>query len=528
MRTLWLAGIYGIPILVVFHWGADIVSHRVRDTTTRLLAAQHAAFLLILWSTFAMQVLPIKYAGWITVLGIETPGILLVTLSIHLYFRILGWPRRWPKSVSLILAYAWSIPWMLFAFHHALHALSFYHQGLWIKPYYGAPFHAAMDISAFVAGILVVNMGVRLYKTQDADQRGKIGGLFGGAVFTVLSHILLGSLLPARTPAWLPPDPYVIGILGWIAVLRYTVTRYEFLPSRLQRYRAFFKLSAVPIVMADLNGAIVDLNPAAKSLLGTARRTLQDVVTADDRETTWQAYHNAFTRKNPLENWTLNVIAGDSLPRSVSVDADFVQVGNRTYGILIMRDTTEEKREQARLTRLAYHDGLTGLPNAVQFQRHVEAALQKGALDHARFALLMVDLDNFKVLNDTWGHQSGNAALVTISQRLSQHRRADDLVSRIGGDEFALFLADVPDASIAQDLARRVVDSFKELIAVGDGHSFEATASVGISLYPEHGLDAAALIEAADAAMYAAKRSGKNRFALYNPALRSPQSGTGL
>ncbi len=128
----------------------------------------------------------------------------------------------------------------------------------------------------------------------------------------------------------------------------------------------------------------------------------------------------------------------------------------------------------------------------------------------------MIDLDNFKDLNDTWGHQEGNHALVQVADRLRAHQRPGDVIGRLGGDEFAVLLPGVVEESTARSLAERILIEIHEPLRVGSGFRFPLTASLGVSRYPDHDRDPDALMRAADQAMYAAKREGKNRVCLYD------------
>jgi len=135
-------------------------------------------------------------------------------------------------------------------------------------------------------------------------------------------------------------------------------------------------------------------------------------------------------------------------------------------------------------------------------------------------ALLFVDLDGFKAVNDSHGHAAGDAVLCTVARRLSQLIRASDSAARIGGDEFLLILAELPEPAAAMQIAQRVVEMLAQPLDF-HGQALQVGASVGIALYPEHGEDAETLRAAADAAMYAVKRSGKHGVALFSPSAPS-------
>jgi diguanylate cyclase (GGDEF)-like protein len=176
------------------------------------------------------------------------------------------------------------------------------------------------------------------------------------------------------------------------------------------------------------------------------------------------------------------------------------------------------------LQHRAHHDGLTNLPNRVSFQSRLEAALERVGPADARAALLWVDLDDFKRINDTMGHPVGDAVLITISRRLRESIRQADIAARMGGDEFAVLLAGAK-AEMAAGIAERIIAAVARPVEV-DGHTIRVSASVGISLVPKDGADYRGLTKAADVALYDAKARGKGRFRFYEPGMAQAAPAT--
>ena len=182
----------------------------------------------------------------------------------------------------------------------------------------------------------------------------------------------------------------------------------------------------------------------------------------------------------------------------------------------------ERKQAEGRLAYQATHDGLTGLPNRTLLLRSIERGLSSGRGEGARCALLLLDLDRFKEINDTFGHHYGDEVLKQLRPRLLAEVREADVVARLGGDEFGILLAEA-DESRALLVAGRILAALTRPISV-DGHALDLGGSIGIALSPDHGIDAAALLQGADVAMYAAKRGRLGR-AVYSPELsdRNPR-----
>ncbi|MBF0310400.1 MAG: diguanylate cyclase [Magnetococcales bacterium] len=171
----------------------------------------------------------------------------------------------------------------------------------------------------------------------------------------------------------------------------------------------------------------------------------------------------------------------------------------------------ERKGLEERLQHLAHHDLLTGLPNRVLFAEHLSQSLALATRTRDLLALMLVDLDRFKEVNDTLGHAAGDQVLVTATQRIRECLRASDLVARMGGDEFAIVLSTVPGAEAAALVAEKIVQSVSQPIDVG-GKMVHVGASVGIALFPEHAREANPLLACADMAMYWVKEHGRNSF----------------
>ncbi|MEO5344769.1 MAG: diguanylate cyclase [Magnetococcus sp. YQC-9] len=171
----------------------------------------------------------------------------------------------------------------------------------------------------------------------------------------------------------------------------------------------------------------------------------------------------------------------------------------------------ERKRLEERMQHMAHHDLLTALPNRVLFGEHLGYALAQATRGQGPLAVMLIDLDRFKQVNDTLGHAAGDQVLVTSTQRIRDCLRASDMVARMGGDEFAVILSDLADPSAAGRVAEKIVQSVSQPIRVA-GEEVTVGASIGIALFPAHGRDGDALMASADMAMYGVKERGRNGF----------------
>jgi diguanylate cyclase len=201
----------------------------------------------------------------------------------------------------------------------------------------------------------------------------------------------------------------------------------------------------------------------------------------------------------------LEAIRGDR--RFFPVEATFsrMRVDEKWVGIAILRDITERKAQEAELERMALHDALTGLPNRTLLNDRIENAIRSARRAREQMAVLLLDLDRFKDVNDTLGHHVGDLLLTEIGPRLQQPLRSSDTVARLGGDEFAILLLGPTDLMMACRVAERIVEGLRRPFAIRE-LTLEVGVSIGVALYPEHGASAHELLQHADVAMYAAKR----------------------
>ncbi|MCZ6896085.1 MAG: EAL domain-containing protein [Gammaproteobacteria bacterium] len=201
--------------------------------------------------------------------------------------------------------------------------------------------------------------------------------------------------------------------------------------------------------------------------------------------------------------------------------ADFLVKDQLSPNILerAIRYATERHRLRAELERLAKYDALTGLASRVLFQDFLDGAMARADRGKRPLALLFLDLDHFKYINDTFGHVTGDALLAAVAQRLKTCVRTGDLVARLGGDEFAIILDDIGTTDNAARVARNIVEALKQPCEIA-GHEIHAQTSIGIALYPNGVSDSAELIKAADTAMYEAKRQGRNTYRFFAPSMQ--------
>ena len=201
----------------------------------------------------------------------------------------------------------------------------------------------------------------------------------------------------------------------------------------------------------------------------------------------------------------------------------FDEAGRLSEYQSVGRDITERKRAEQRARYLAQHDPLTNLPNRALLEDHLQYALGQARRDQRQIAVLLLDLDGFKRVNDTLGHLVGDRLLRAVSERLRHNLRASDVVARFGGDEFAVVQTAINDPRAAVVLTRKLLDTLARPFELG-GETMLLAASAGVAVFPQHGATPEALIEAADLALYRAKEEGRSKFRLFAPEMEAKAS----
>lgn len=192
--------------------------------------------------------------------------------------------------------------------------------------------------------------------------------------------------------------------------------------------------------------------------------------------------------------------------------------GKVTHFVAVQHDITRRKQESDQDHYLAYHDILTGLLSRAAYLPIAKQTIRQARSVHSMFALLFVDLNEFKAINDTLGHHWGDLLLIAVAKRLTAAVRKEDVVVRMGGDEFAIIEADIPSMDAARGLACKLVDAVSRPYSL-EGRSVCTSASIGVAIYPMSGDDPEVLLRNADRAMYCAKRRGAGQYELYDPSL---------
>ena len=282
------------------------------------------------------------------------------------------------------------------------------------------------------------------------------------------------------------------------------------------------------VFVLDKEGVVRVVNETLLAMVGMERNELVDKpVPKFFRKLLTRDEFAAIQRGEPLYNREVEFVRRDGTPVAVSLSVSVMPEGNKQNAayVGVVRDVTGRKRAEERIRFLAYYDNLTGLPNRELFREQLCAALANAARGKRRLALLFLDLDHFKRINDTLGHTLGDALLQAIAGRLqgcvrtqTDAKEGGGTVARVGGDEFIIALYDLAKQDDAARVAQRILAAVSEPIRL-ERHEVAITASIGISFYPNDGSDDGALLKNADAAMYQAKEAGRNGYFFFDRSI---------
>lgn len=303
-------------------------------------------------------------------------------------------------------------------------------------------------------------------------------------------------------------------------------TRVKLLLQRLQLERErllaahVFNHSGEAIIITDSDSRIIEVNPAFTLLTGYKPEEVKGrkpgMLSAGrtppkDYQAMWEAINRCGFWQGELWNRRRD---GSSYPVLLTVSKVPGANGNTRHFIGTFNDITVQKKLEAEIRHLANHDHLTGLPNRAYVQIALEQAAVAAKRDNSSIALLFLDLDNFKVINDTFGHAIGDELLIQVGERLKECVRESDLVARLGGDEFLVLMLNHLTLEGVETVARKIIDHLSHPFAL-EGNHLICPPSIGISIYPKDTGDMQQLMKNADIAMYQVKKSGRGSFRFF-------------
>ncbi|MGE5470077.1 MAG: EAL domain-containing protein [Bacteroidota bacterium] len=307
---------------------------------------------------------------------------------------------------------------------------------------------------------------------------------------------------------------------GGLVTVYTDITERRASAEREQLAQKVFNHTPTGIIFTDEAHRILSINPATSQMTGYESYELLGhtvfALTSLPPELTPEVFHEEVAR-NASWYGEMEIArkSGESFPAGIRVSrVDDPHSGLPAHYIWILADITERREAEERMRHIAQHDPLTGLPNRLALLMRLAQLLPEARRHQWTLAIMFLDLDRFKIINDTLGHSIGDEMLREVAARLSRSVRESDMVARIGGDEFVILLPDIASAAVAATVAGKVLTAFANPITV-DGVELHTSPSIGISIFPDDGLDGDTILKNADTAMYCAKAAGRNNYQFY-------------
>jgi len=285
-----------------------------------------------------------------------------------------------------------------------------------------------------------------------------------------------------------------------------------------QKYRILFDNAADCLMILDLNGTILDINRTGLEQRGYTRDEIIGMhITRldppefaakvpkrlDDIEIGGAVFESAHLRKD-----------GTVMP--VEINARVIELDGKRVFFSVIRDISGRRTAEQKIAQLAHFDELTKLPNRTLFYDRLDQAVSRAKRYKQKFAVLFLDLDGFKQVNDNFGHHVGDGLLAVVAERLAESARDMDTVARVGGDEFIFILNNIDHADNAILVAHKILEALSQPIVIS-GNACSIGCSIGISIFPEDTDCQETLVKMADDAMYIAKKAGRNNYQFFNP-----------
>ncbi|MCM3785778.1 EAL domain-containing protein [Neobacillus mesonae] len=524
-----------IPFLFLFFMGIEVYLKNPRNKTNDLSMLLMFSLSLFFLGGFWSKTLPPEQALYVSIYVKYTS--MFVTMTVGLYFFSLVTKIQIHSILKHVICLVPSFGILLLFLKQPSGYLSFSENYLWrtelLDPSLMVFILVATGYNFFML-LLFFGIGSRQRRYRKWQQKERIrwGWIKKGliisliwAVFWSIISFLKASFSSVFLLRILPYEimpAYCILILA--CFIRYAMLHYDFLASPNRRYEILFRLSRHGIALVNDRGVVVEFNSAFQTSIGIPSNyqgeiiDLFTLIDPEKRTRIAEGYKENFKNLTPFHS---EIELKNMLNESIvmEIDSDYLEMDDQIYCYLITRDITDKKVAETKLQKMAYEDDLTGLGNRLHFKESLQQAIEKAEIDERQVAVITLDLDQFKWINDTLGHSAGDLLLQHVARQIRDSMPLSATVARLGGDEFAITVP-VYYSNDALHYANKIFQALQQPIYIFE-KPYMVTASIGISLAPRDGRTLELLISNSDTALYAAKHAGRNQYYMYTPDLKA-------
>ncbi len=417
---------YIVPICFLVHIGLEVLLRNPKKTEHRLASLITACYLLLFVEESVRFLLPIEYSAGLSVLWFSCVGLAIPGLGFHFLTKFAGFDKRMPK---LLYPYIFYIPFLLLPlifldYQDLAAAQQFVQRGIWKWPVYNAAYYWTFSLSILFSAMYLIILFKGRVQASAPEQRSIYNLLFTGIFLVIAWHVVSGFISFGEV---LPPYTYIYGGLIWSSTLFLAMRNYDFLDFNHKRYEKLFNLNPSPILLVELSGRIREANPAARQLFNDVHLARSGLENLGGEE-----LQGLIQGKQEIRSMEITLYNRDKRV-DVLIDGDYVSLSNVPHVILIIRDITLQKAHQEQIAFLAYHDSLTQLPNRRLFYDRLEEATGKAILRNQMLAVIVVNLEHFKELNDRYGYEAGDEALKHMAFIITETVGSMGMAARLSG-----------------------------------------------------------------------------------------------
>lgn len=450
---------HGIPILFFAYMATEVFVRNKKSVEHILLSIISLLYLLLFAEEYVRNQVPIEYSPLLSSIWLSSAGILIPGTCFHFMVRFTKLDRRMPKYIYPYVFYL-PVPFVILNIltgAELISAQEFVEMGNWKLPVYNTGYYIAMSSSIITDALYLIPLLIAKSKSELQEQKSIYNQLMFGVIIAIIWHCIFGYI---NFDDALPPYPYLYSGVIWCYFLRMTMRKHDFLSLYDKRFEKLFHMNPHAILLADRHLHVKHANPAAVRMLEPLPFTVKRL-----EEWLEPALVKDILNRKKISGREMELRYAEGKRLVLLADADYIWVDNEPHTLLILQDITVQKMQQEEIAFLAYHDPLTRLPNRRYFHNRLDEALEHANKNGETLALLLIDMDRFKLLNDTCGHLAGDETLRQVAQILRDCQGEHGLAARMGGDEFVMFIANSPSVREVERLAEQIRLRFADYIS---------------------------------------------------------------